>query len=40
MKNLRIILSVAKVILDLALVVLLVLYLKDYREAALAEIIE
>lgn len=40
MKNLSIILSVVKVILDLALVVMLVLYLKDYREAALSEIMD
>jgi len=38
MKNLHIVLTVAKVILDLLLVVLLVLYLKEYREDALAEI--
>ncbi len=38
MKNLRVVLSVAKVALDLLLVVMLVLYLKEYRENALTEI--
>lgn len=40
MKNLRVVLNVAKVALDLLMVVLLVLYLKEYRENALTEIDE
>lgn len=38
MKKLSIVLNVAEVVVDLLLVVLLVLYIKEYRENALAEI--
>ena len=40
MKNLRVVLSVAKVVFDLLIVMLLVLYLKEFRENALTEIDE